>query len=274
MNAPRDLPTPIDRGATGAVFRDLLVEWKAAGRAAKDVDDTLWQRFKAAQDTFFSARTRQTPSATRSSTPTRMRRKELLAEAERLDTSDLDAAGAALRVIGDKWNRAARCRASAVRSWNADCVWWRRRYVTRRRAEWDPEAQARADQFRARAEQYERQAEKAAAAGREKGRRAGARERRAMAPMGRRGGRGARQALGPRLGVLGPARRRRPCRGRRVGLCAVAVPRGGGVLPRRRAVARCAPTPPEPSCRSPRSRRSTRRSARCRDPDGRERRLP
>ena len=51
-----ELADSTDWGATGAAFRDLLTEWKAAGRAAKDVDDTLWQRFKAAQDTFFSAR--------------------------------------------------------------------------------------------------------------------------------------------------------------------------------------------------------------------------
>ena len=51
-----ELADSTDWGATGAAFRDLLAEWKAAGRAAKDVDDALWQRFKAAQDTFFSAR--------------------------------------------------------------------------------------------------------------------------------------------------------------------------------------------------------------------------
>ncbi len=55
-NAPRNWPSSTDWGATGAAFRDLLTEWKAVGRAAKDVDDTLWQRFKAAQDTFFAAR--------------------------------------------------------------------------------------------------------------------------------------------------------------------------------------------------------------------------
>ena len=51
-----ELAGSTDWGATGAAFRDLLTQWKAAGRAAKDVDDALWQRFKAAQDTFFTAR--------------------------------------------------------------------------------------------------------------------------------------------------------------------------------------------------------------------------
>jgi len=45
-----------DWGATSAEFRKLLLDWKAAGRAARDVDDALWARFKGAQDTFFKAR--------------------------------------------------------------------------------------------------------------------------------------------------------------------------------------------------------------------------
>ena len=50
------LTASTDWGATSGAFRDLLTEWKAAGRAAKDVDDALWRRFKAAQDGFFAAR--------------------------------------------------------------------------------------------------------------------------------------------------------------------------------------------------------------------------
>ncbi|MCE9515726.1 MAG: DUF349 domain-containing protein, partial [Mycobacterium sp.] len=50
------LATSTDWAGTAAVFREMLTEWKAAGRTAKDVDDALWHRFKAAQDTFFAAR--------------------------------------------------------------------------------------------------------------------------------------------------------------------------------------------------------------------------
>ena len=39
-----------DWGPTAARFRDLMTEWKAAGRAQKDADDALWQRFRTAQD--------------------------------------------------------------------------------------------------------------------------------------------------------------------------------------------------------------------------------
>ena len=43
-------------GPTAARFRDLMAEWKAAGRAQKDADDALWQRFRTAQDAFFARR--------------------------------------------------------------------------------------------------------------------------------------------------------------------------------------------------------------------------
>jgi hypothetical protein len=58
----------------------------------------------------------------------------------------------------------------------------------------DPEAQARADQFRDRAEQFERQAEKAAAAGRTKD----AEEARANAEQWRQWAEAAADALGKR----------------------------------------------------------------------------
>ncbi|OBG88927.1 DNA repair ATPase [Mycobacterium sp. E136] len=157
-----------DWGPTSAAFRELLNEWKAAGRAAKDVDDALWQRFKAAQDQFFGARNAASAERDAEFRANAEAKEALLAEAEKLDTSDLDAARAALRVIGDKWDAIGK-----VPRERAPELERRLRAVEKKIREApthgvDPEAQARADQFRARAEQYERQAEKAAAAGREK----------------------------------------------------------------------------------------------------------
>ncbi|MCV7278587.1 DUF349 domain-containing protein [Mycolicibacterium flavescens] len=157
-----------DWGPTGAAFRDLLSEWKAAGRAAKDIDDALWQRFKAAQDKFFGARNAANAERDAEFRANAEAKEALLAEAEKIDTSDLDAARASLRVIGDKWDaigKVPRERAADLER--------RLRAIEKKVREAptrgvDPEAQARADQFRARAEQYERQAEKAAAAGRDK----------------------------------------------------------------------------------------------------------
>jgi hypothetical protein len=189
-----ELADSTDWGPTGAAFRDLLTEWKAAGRAAKDVDDTLWQRFKAAQDTFFSARNSATSERDAEFRANADAKEALLAEAEKLDTSDLDAARAAMRTIGEKWDaigkvprergpeleRRLRAVEKKVRDAPSGGV--------------DPEAQARADQFRARAEQYEKQAEKAAAAGREKD----AAEARANAEQWRQWADAAAEALGRR----------------------------------------------------------------------------
>ena len=93
-----------DWGPTAAAFRDLLTEWKAAGRASKDVDDALWQRFKAAQDIFFTARNALSAERDAEFRANAEAKEALLAEAERLDTSDHDAARAALRTISDKWD--------------------------------------------------------------------------------------------------------------------------------------------------------------------------
>jgi hypothetical protein len=189
-----ELADSTDWGATGAAFRDLLTEWKAAGRAAKDVDETLWQRFKAAQDTFFSARNAASAERDAEFHANADAKEALLAEAEKVDTSDLEAARAALRTIGDKWDAIGK----VPRERSAELE-RRLRAVERKVRDTpsggvDPEAKARADQFRARAEQFERQAEKAAAAGRTKD----AEEARANAEQWRQWADAAAEALGKR----------------------------------------------------------------------------
>lgn len=189
-----ELSDSTDWGPTAALFRDLLTEWKAAGRAAKDVDDALWRRFKGAQDTFFSARNAATAERDAEFRANAEAKEALLAEAEQLDTSDLDAARAALRAIGDRWDAIGK----VPRERGADLE-RRLRAVEKKVRDAptggvDPEAQARADQFRVRAEQFERQAEKAAAAGRTKD----AEEARASAEQWRQWAEAAVEALGKR----------------------------------------------------------------------------
>lgn len=158
-----------DWAGTAATFRDLLAQWKAAGRAAKDVDDALWARFKAAQDTFFEARNAIHAERDAEFGANAVAKEKLLAEAERIDISDPNAAQAALRTIGDKWDAIGK----VPREKSADLE--RRLRVVEKKirdagtaSQPDAEAQARADQFRERAEQFERQAEKAEAAGKAK----------------------------------------------------------------------------------------------------------
>lgn len=158
-----------DWTATSAEFRKLLTEWKAAGRATRDVDDALWRRFKAAQDCFFAARNAAAAEKDAEFRANATAKESLLAEAERLDTGNLDATRAALRSIADKWDAIGK----VPRERSAELE-RRLRAVEKKvreagEADWsDPQAQARAEQFRTRAEQYEQQAQKAAATGRTK----------------------------------------------------------------------------------------------------------
>jgi hypothetical protein len=189
-----ELADSTDWGPTAAAFRDLLAQWKAAGRASKDVDDALWNRFKAAQDRFFAARNAVSAERDAEFKANADAKAALLAEAEKLDTSDLDAARAALRAIGDKWDRIGK----VPRERGAELE-RRLRAIEKKVRDTptggvDPEAKARADQFRERAEQFERQAEKAAAAGRTKD----AEQARASAEQWRQWADAAAEALGKR----------------------------------------------------------------------------
>ena len=162
-----ELSGSTDWAATAGKFRDLLTEWKSAGRMSKDADEALWQRFKAAQDTFFAARNAVSAEREAEFATNAGAKEKLLAEAEKIDVSKPEAARAALRAVTDKWDAVG----NAPRDRSADLD-RRLRAVEKKvrdageTARADPEARARAEQFRVRAEQFERQAAKAATAGR------------------------------------------------------------------------------------------------------------
>ncbi|GAA4533212.1 DUF349 domain-containing protein [Mycobacterium paraffinicum] len=187
-----ELSDSTDWTATSAEFRKLLTEWKAAGRAARDVDDALWRRFKAAQDIFFAARNAATAEKDAELRANATAKEALLAEAEKIDTSNHDTARAALRAIAEKWDAIGK----VPRERSAELE-RRLRAIEKKvrdagEADWsDPQAQARAEQFRTRAEQYEQQAQKAAAAGRTKE----AEEARANAEQWRQWAQAAAEAL-------------------------------------------------------------------------------
>jgi len=157
-----------DWGVTAARFRDLMTEWKAAGRAHKDIDDALWQRFRSAQDSFFTRRSASFAQRDAAFVTNAETKRALLARAEQIDTTDPEAARAALREIQARWEAAgkvpredirpleARLRAVEERIREATDRQWRRT---------DPEAEARLAQFRDRVAQFEAQADKARAAG-------------------------------------------------------------------------------------------------------------
>jgi hypothetical protein len=98
------LSTSTDWGATAARYRDLMTEWKAAGRAQREAEDALWNRFRGAQDVFFAARSEVFAERDAEQTENLKLKEDLAVEAERLvPVKDLKAARAAFRAINERW---------------------------------------------------------------------------------------------------------------------------------------------------------------------------
>ncbi|WP_374112031.1 DUF349 domain-containing protein [Pseudonocardia sp. TRM90224] len=157
-----------DWGPTAARFRDLMAEWKAAGRAHKDADDALWQRFRTAQDAFFARRSGTFAERDAEFEANAEAKKALLVEAERIDTSDANGARAALRSIQERWEAIGKVPRDDIRPLEARLRAVEEKVRESADRQWrrsDPEAEARVAQFRERVAQFEAQAAKAHAAG-------------------------------------------------------------------------------------------------------------
>lgn len=138
-----------DWGATAARLRALMGEWKASGRASREQENALWERFRAAQDAFFAARN-ETFAEREAGYQGNLEAKEaLLAEAERLlPVTNPRTARAALRGLQERWEKAGR-----VPRGDVDRVEGRMRRVeeavrSAEESEWrrtNPEARARAE---------------------------------------------------------------------------------------------------------------------------------
>lgn len=82
------------KGADGVpAYRELLEEWKAAGRAGRKLDDQLWARFKAAGDVLYDARKAEVAQVNEEYAENLTAKQALLDEAEPLlqSTDRLDA---------------------------------------------------------------------------------------------------------------------------------------------------------------------------------------
>ena len=81
-----------------------MAEWKAAGRAQREHEDDLWNRFRGAQDVFFAARSEVFAERDAEQRENLKLKEELAAEAEKLlPVTDLKAARAAFRSINERW---------------------------------------------------------------------------------------------------------------------------------------------------------------------------
>lgn len=93
-----------DWGPTAARYRELMSEWKAAGRAQREHEDDLWNRFRGAQDVFFAARSSVFAERDAEQAENLKLKEELAEEAEKLlPITDLKAARAAFRSINERW---------------------------------------------------------------------------------------------------------------------------------------------------------------------------
>lgn len=98
------LATSKDWGPTSTAYRTLMQRWKAAGPATREAEEELWTRFKAAQDTFFTARSEVFDERDAEQQQNLAKKRALADEAEKLvPVKDLGAARAALRGIQDRW---------------------------------------------------------------------------------------------------------------------------------------------------------------------------
>jgi hypothetical protein len=94
-------------GPTTSAYRELMRQWKEAGRAGRDAEAELWKRFRDAQDKFFAARTEVFAAKESELRSHAAVKEQLLAEAQALlPVTDLRTARSALRSIQERWEQA------------------------------------------------------------------------------------------------------------------------------------------------------------------------
>jgi len=93
-----------DWAETANRLKQLMSDWKAAGRAPKDAEEQLWKRFRAAQDQFFGRRSEVFSERDAEYKSNQEKKEALLAEAEAIDVEgDVKGAQSALRDIHRRW---------------------------------------------------------------------------------------------------------------------------------------------------------------------------
>ncbi|WP_375486391.1 DUF349 domain-containing protein [uncultured Jatrophihabitans sp.] len=100
---------------TGNAMRDLMTEWKAAGRAGRDVEDGLWARFRAAQDAFFARRSEVFAERDAEQVANQAKKEELIAAAEAIDVANPKAAQSALRDVQSRYDEIGHVPRDAMR---------------------------------------------------------------------------------------------------------------------------------------------------------------
>ena len=104
-------------GPTAGRYKQLMSDWKTAGRAPREVEDELWGRFKAAQDAFFTARNAHFSVQDEELRGNQQVKEEILGEAETIDPSaGVDKAKSRLRTLQERWEEAGKVPRDVMRS--------------------------------------------------------------------------------------------------------------------------------------------------------------
>jgi len=110
-----ELSESSDWKQTADTMRELMTEWKAAGRASRDVEDALWARFRAAQDAFFARRSEVFAERDAEQVENQKQKEAIIAEAEALDVSDPKAAQSAIRDLQSRFDEIGHVPRDAMR---------------------------------------------------------------------------------------------------------------------------------------------------------------
>jgi hypothetical protein len=144
-------------GPTASTYRDLMRQWKAAGPAPRDVEDTLWTRFRAAQDTFFGARDEVMAAQDSEFAANAEAKEKLLVEAEALlPVTDVAAAKRAIRDLSERWDTIGKVPRDKIRPLEDRMRAVEQEIRGLEEEQWrksDPEKSARADDMVAKLEQ-------------------------------------------------------------------------------------------------------------------------
>lgn len=102
------LATSTEWAPTANRMKSLMVQWKEAPRAGRDVEAALWTRFRAAQDAFFAARSAVFAERDAEFAGNEKAKIALIEQAEALDLAKLGSAQSRLRQLQEAYDAAGK----------------------------------------------------------------------------------------------------------------------------------------------------------------------
>jgi Domain of Unknown Function (DUF349) len=110
-----ELSQSSDWKQTAEDLKNLMTEWKAAPRGARDVDDVLWAKFRAAQDEFFQRRSGVFAERDAEQIQNQHAKEAIIASARAIDIADPRAAQAVIRELQARFDEIGHVPRDAMR---------------------------------------------------------------------------------------------------------------------------------------------------------------